>query len=56
MNTYENLTVTTDILNLLTVKFLIFFVVKVLIYRKNGGNRFSPAESFLLSVFIECYQ
>ena len=36
MNTYENLTVTTDILNLLMVlNFLVFFRVEVL--HKNAG-------------------
>ena len=46
MNTYENLTVTADTLNLPTVDFFYFFLVKVLIYRKMQATDFHPHKVF----------
>ena len=46
MNTYKNLTVTTDTLNLPAVDFFNFFLVKVLIYRKMQATDFHPHKVF----------
>ena len=46
MNTNENLTVTTDILNLPTVNVFDLFLVKVLIHRKILATDFYPQKVF----------
>ena len=52
MNMYENLTVTTDILNLPTVNLFDFFLVKVLIYRKMQATDFHPPTVFCCPCLI----